>query len=157
MKFTLTIEADSFGEIDHLFHRDQRTSPAPQTDDSEPQPTEEAEPEAPTPKPTRNRGKKADAAKQDTPDTKSSPESSDGQSATTDAFPSDEPAKSDETTEKVSFEDLRAKASALMDSGKVDGRAVQEMLISKFDVRAFGPLKEEQYPAVMDALEELAA
>jgi hypothetical protein len=41
-----------------------------------------------------------------------------------------------------------------MDRG--DSRAIQEMLVEKFGVRAFGPLKEEQYPAVLAELKNLS-
>jgi outer membrane biosynthesis protein TonB len=148
MQFELTIRGDSFEEIATIFGNDHVTLPprdkpkAIKEIEPADAPLEEEEPEAP-PAPKKPRGRKADAAKQGTPDTKSPPASSDGPTATTDASPSEE---------KVTFEDLRAAASSLMDSGKVDGRAIQDMLIGKFDVRAFGALKEEQYA---DALAEL--
>jgi hypothetical protein len=144
MHLTLTIEADHPGELTPFLASFGRQPDAVGIKEIEPAdaPLEEEEPEAP-PAPKKSRGRKADAAKQGTPDTKSPPASSDGPTATTDASPSEE---------KVTFEDLRAAASSLMDSGKVDGRAIQDMLIGKFDVRAFGALKEEQYA---DALAEL--
>lgn len=138
MRFTLTIEADHWLEISSLFNASGQEVLPNEPTDEEPQ----IEVETPAPKKPR----KGRAAKQDTPDTKSSPESSDGETATTDASPSDEP---------VTFEDLRAKASELMDSGKVDGRAIQEMLKEKFGVAAFGPLPQESYAACLAELNNL--
>jgi len=140
MKFTLTIEGDSLLELADLLT--QRTA-APAVDkgspDKEPEPEEVAE--GPAPKSTRRR---KGAAKEDTPSTSVSPESSDGSTATTSASPSDE---------KITLDDLRAAAEPLMANGK--GREIQEMLLSKFNVRAFGPLPEEQYPAALAELQDL--
>lgn len=152
MKFTLTIEADSYGEIASLFSDRPayapRHEPEVTSDREEPDSVKEVEPEAETPK-SRSRSRKGDAAKQDTPATKPSPESSSGSTAPSGASPSDE---------KVTFEDLRAKASELMDNGKVDGRGLQDMLKATFGdaVTAFGALTEDQYPKALEALEDLA-
>jgi hypothetical protein len=149
MQFELTIRGDSFEEIATIFGNDHVTLPprdkpkAIKEIEPADAPLEEEEPEAP-PAPKKPRGRKADAAKQGTPDTKSPPASFGGPTATTDASPSDE---------KVTFEDLRAAAAPIMDRG--DSRAIQEMLVEKFGVRAFGPLKEEQYPAVLAELKNL--
>jgi len=158
MSIELIIRGDTAGEIIHAmsgFMRGDRSTASVQAseddDGSEEEPVnprteraKEVEPEATAPKPTRSRGKKADTAKQDTPDTKSTPESSDGATAPTDASPSE-----------VTLDDIRSKASALMDSGKASGKDIQEMLVAKFDARAFGALKPEQYANVIGELENL--
>jgi len=163
MNITLTIQANSLGELAHIF----AATPGPQQDPARSPRLEvapgfltgvkEVEPgdgemldELPVEeKPAKkSRAKRGGTAKQDTPESTAGPSDGAGPTATTDASPSDEPVK---------FEDVRAFASGLMDSGKADGRAIQAMLKEKFGVSAFGPLKEEQYPAVMAELENLAA
>jgi hypothetical protein len=156
MNLTLTIEASSFDEIAHLFGN-RANAPSPgataikEIEPSDPPVEETPEQEAPPAKKTRTR---RESAKQDT--AASSPPAStqesgaapsaSGPTATNDASPSDEP---------VTFEDIRTAASALMDSGKVDGRALQEMLLSKFDARAFTALKPEQYADCLAELQNL--
>jgi hypothetical protein len=150
MRIELRIEADSLEEIAHLLRPEAKSprlealDPSGSADAGE-KGSPEAEPELP--KPAR-RSRKSAAAKEDTPESTADQTDTPGPTATTDASPSDEP---------VTFEDVRAFASGLMDSGKADGRAIQAMLKEKFNVSAFGPLKEEQYPAVMAELENLAA
>lgn len=153
MHFELTIKGDSFEEISAIFARN-TSAPGylgdgryPDHRSKEVEPEEEAtgkveaESEAPAPKPTRTR---RGAAKQDTPPS-TTQENGTGPSATT-APPSDE---------KVTFEDIRALASSLMDSGKVDAKAIQNMLVDKFDARAFGAVKEEDYAACLAELQNL--
>jgi hypothetical protein len=123
MQFELTIKGDSFEDIAAIFSRNTSTPgfigdgrypdrrPEPEEDVKGPQTAKEVEPETPK----KSRSRRADAAKQDTKESTSDPQDGAGPSATNDASPSDE---------KVTFEDLRAYASSLMDSGKVDGRAI---------------------------------
>lgn len=145
MQVELIIKADSLAEIAHLFvaapAAGQVLATVPSEENTSPETTAEEE-VAPAPKKTRT--KKADTAKQDTPDTKSSPESSDGPTAPTAASPSE-----------ATLEDIRTKASQLMDSGKASGKDIQEMLVEKFDARAFGALKPEQYADVIGELNNL--
>lgn len=168
MNLTLTIEAQSFEEIAHLFVGNKATVPG--TSDaakymkapgeqvqnlSAPRETaKEAEPEVEAPA-KKSRGRKADGASKGTTESSSGSETTAQESpasggtsptATSDASPSNE---------KVTFEDLRAAASPLMEAGK--SREIQEMLFEKFGVRAFGPLKEDQYADCLGELQSLAA
>lgn len=149
MQIELRITADSFAEIAHLFSVGTMIPMGDEDPVVEPEMrAKEVEPETP---PKKSRGKKSApaGAATDTSASDTSKEAGSGPDATTPASPSD--------AEPVTFEDLRAEASSMMDSGKVDGKAIQEMLQERFGVKAFGPLTEEQYPAAMEALRDLAA
>ena len=167
MPFELTIRGDSLDDLAFILGRNfsgGRTRP-PTRDDEEGNAdtqdrettvgdhrTKEVEPELPAKK-SSGRGKtKKDAAATATEAAGSTvTETSDTVTAGTTE------ATSTSDAEPVTFEDLRAEASSMMDSGKVDGKAIQEMLQERFGVKAFGPLPEESYPAAMEALRDLAA
>jgi hypothetical protein len=142
MHLTLTIEAEHPGELaPFLAHFNSKPAAIKEVEPDD-APVEE-EPEAPAPKKSRSR--KAPTA--GTAEPSSTEESrADSKSAATIAEKSTAP-------EKVTFEDLRAAAGPIMDRG--DSRKIQEMLLAKFDVRAFGALKEEQYPAALAELQNL--
>ena len=158
MQIELKITANSFDEIAHLFSAGTMIpageSELPQFEQRDglngDNRTKEVEPELPAKKSSR-KGKAAAAtateAAGSTAKEISDPatvEKTNGSESPSDAEP-------------VTFEDLRAEASSMMDSGKIDGKTIQEMLQERFGVKAFGPLTEEQYPAAMEALRDLAA
>lgn len=145
MQFELTIRGDSFEEIASIFTRNVVVPGASGEEARGPEPrAKEVEPETPK----KPRGKKGAAAAESQPQ---EPTASDA------SKPTKPSAEVPSEGEPVTFEDLRAKASSLMDSGKADGRAIQEMLQAKFGVKAFGPLPEDKYPEAMAELENLAA
>ena len=152
MQVELIIRADSMSEIAHLFVApsggrpelpafEQRVS-EPDTQDRETTVAEarakEVEPEVEAPKPTRrSRAPKQEA----TPSTGAQ----EGDTSSQEASPAT----------SVTLDDIRTKASQLMDSGKASGADIQKMLVDKFDARAFGALKPEQYPDVIGELNNL--
>ena len=144
MNFELTIRGDSFEEIAHLFSPGTRTAPAPT---STPRITaKEVEPETVTEEtsaPKKSRGRKAAAPVE-------AEAGSSGEAETKSDAPAD--------GEPVTFADLRAKTDEILQAGKVDSRAIQQMLIEKFDgAKAFGQVKEEDYARCLDELDKLAA
>lgn len=152
MQIELTIKADRLEDIAHIFTRAavlDRAEPA-QTLSGPRETTKEVEPEATVGKPVgRGRTKKAaaDTATGEVGST-ATPTSDTATAGTTEAT-------STSDAEPVTFEDLHTKTSALLDSGKVDSRAVQQMLKDKFSVPAFGGLKPEQYADCMAELENI--
>lgn len=146
MNIVLTIEADSFDDIAHLFSVG---TMIPTEKESEPEPAE-VEPEAEAPKPRRQRQSKVSPAVKPVTSEDRTEEGRTGPTATTDASPSD--------AEPVTFADLRAKTDEILQAGKIDSRAIQNMLIEKFDgAKAFGQVKEEDYARCLDELDKLAA
>jgi hypothetical protein len=148
MNIELTIRANSLDEIAHIFAAKAATYPAnfgrDQVNveaDAEPE-KEAAQEEAPAPKSTRQRTRKSQPETSTKPG--ESPDSSTSSAGS--SSPSDE---------KVTLDDLRAAAEPIMQAGK--GREIQEMLLNKFGVRAFGPLPEEKYPDALAELQNLAA
>jgi hypothetical protein len=147
MNIELTIRANSLDEIAHIFAAKAATYPANfgrEEGNSEPDAESErgaVQEEAPAPK-SRQRTRKPQ------PETSTKPEESPDSSTSSagSSSPSDE---------KVTLDDLRAAAEPIMQAGK--GREIQEMLVNKFNVRAFGPLPEEQYSAALAELQNLAA
>lgn len=159
MNFELTIRGDSFEEIATIFRgnsvRNQLNPPGMgrQVLGGDAQRSSDAKPETvaeETPAPKKSRGRKADTAKQDTQESTADPQDGAGPTATTDASPSD--------AQPVTFADLRAKTDEILQAGKVDSRAIQQMLIEKFDgAKAFGQVKEEDYARCLDELDKFAA
>jgi hypothetical protein len=108
---------------------------------------QEAAPEAESPKP-RARGKTKKAGADTATDQAGSTASPTSDTATA--------GKTEGTsTSEVTLDDIRSKASALMDAGKHSGADIQAMLVSKFNARAFGQLKPEQYADVIGELNNL--
>lgn len=177
MKFTLTIEADCFSEIAAQFNEGaKQVSPVnvalpglslpdkavdaakylhPIDEAPRPDTAKEVEPEAEAPK--RTRGKKTDAAKQDTaPSTSGSETPAPASQDTAETGPSASQPEATASPSSVTLDDIRAAASKVMDSGKASGADIQKLLVEKFDgARAFGALKPEQYADVLGELENL--
>ena len=149
MHVELRIEADSIEELAHILAPRPHTAPPDRVNrpvESEGR-TKEIEPEettAPTKKSRASRGK---TSKGDTDAADPTAEEA-KEPAAAEASPpaSDEP---------VTFEDLRTAAEPLLQQGKA--KDIQEMLLAKFNVKAFGALSQDQYPAALAELQDLAA
>lgn len=145
MNIVLTIEADSFDEIAHLFsvgimipaEKEPVRVTIPEPPEVEPETVAEE-----TPAPKKGRSRKAAAPVE-------AEAGSSGEAETKSDAPAD--------GEPVTFADLRAKTDEILQAGKVDSRAIQQMLIEKFDAKAFGQVKEEDYARCLDELDKLAA
>lgn len=142
MQFTLTIQGDSLADLKEVLAIQEALAPTVVANQA---PNVEVEPETPK-KSTRSRGK-TDAAKQDTAPPATPQESSAGPTAPTDVSPSEE---------TPTLSDVRSRASELMDSGKVDSKAITDMLVEKFGARAFSQVPAEKFADLIGEMNNLA-